>query len=84
MEEVLGGLKGQNFILDGFPRNTVQADALADLLNKLSLKVDKVVFVEVPLNLLLGRLAGRRVCRNCGAGYHVEAKPSKKTGNQKR
>lgn len=80
VEEVLGGLKGQNFILDGFPRNTVQADALADLLNKLSLKVDKVVFVEVPLNLLLGRLAGRRVCRNCGAVYHVEAKPSKKTG----
>ncbi len=80
VEEVLGGLKGQSFILDGFPRNTAQADALATLLTKLSLKIDKVVFMEVPLTLLMGRLAGRRVCRNCAAVYHVESKPSKKPG----
>ena len=80
VEEELEALKGTNFILDGFPRNTAQADALATLLNKLSLKIDKVIFVEVPMNLLLGRLTGRRVCRNCAAVYHVESKPPKKEG----
>lgn len=80
VEEELGQLKGTNFILDGFPRNTAQAEALAGLLNKLGLKIDKVFFVEVPMNLLLGRLTGRRVCRNCAAVYHIESKPSKKEG----
>jgi adenylate kinase len=77
VKEELGRLNGQNFILDGFPRNVAQAEALKEELAKLSLTIDKVIFMEVPLNQLLGRLTGRRVCRNCGAVYHVQSKPTK-------
>ncbi len=80
VREVLSQLKGQSFILDGFPRNVAQAEALEKLLKELDLKVDKSLFLEVPLDQLLGRLAGRRVCKNCGAVYHVQSKPSKRDG----
>jgi len=80
VEEELGKLNGKNFILDGFPRNVAQAEALETLLDKMSLKIDRVIFMEVPLNLLLGRLTGRRVCRNCAAVYHIESKPPMKEG----
>jgi adenylate kinase len=81
VEEVLNGLDGQSFILDGFPRTVPQADALEGLLKALKLKVDKSVFLEVPMNMLLGRLTGRRVCKNCGATYHVESKPPPANGD---
>lgn len=80
VEEVLAKLGGQSFILDGFPRTVPQAEALDALLGKLSLKIGKVLFLEVPRTELLQRLAGRRVCKNCGAVYHVVSKPSKKEG----
>lgn len=80
VDEVLSGLKGQGFILDGFPRNVAQAEALEKILQRLNLKIDRSVFLEVPLNQLLGRLTGRRVCKNCGAVYHVESKPPKADG----
>ncbi len=80
VEEELGKLSGQSFILDGFPRNVAQADALEELLKRMNLRIDKVVFLEVPMELLLGRLTGRRVCKNCGAVYHVESKPPRKEG----
>jgi len=80
VKEELSRLNGQNFILDGFPRNVAQAEALKDMLAALSLKIDRVIFMEVPLNMLLGRLSGRRVCRNCGATYHVQSKPTKVEG----
>ncbi len=78
VEEELGALKGTKFILDGFPRNVAQADALANILKKTGKTIDKVFFVEVPINLLLGRLAGRRVCRTCATVYHIESKPPTK------
>lgn len=80
VEEELKLLNGQGFILDGFPRNVVQAEALEGLLNTLHLKVDHVVFLGVPLDLLLGRLTGRRVCKNCGTVFHIASKPSKVEG----
>jgi len=80
VEEVLGQLKGKSFILDGFPRNVAQAEALNGLLKQMGLKIDKSLFVEVPLDMLLGRLTGRRVCKQCGAVYHVQTKPPKKEG----
>lgn len=80
VEEVLQTLKGQGFILDGFPRTVVQADALEKLLTRLHLQIDKSLFLEVPLNMLLGRLTGRRVCKNCGTTYHIEAKPPRVDG----
>jgi adenylate kinase len=80
VREVLQNLQGRGFILDGFPRTVVQATALEDLTKELDLKIEKTVFLEVPQQMLLGRLTGRRVCTNCGATYHVTAKPPKKDG----
>ncbi|MFN8846261.1 MAG: adenylate kinase [Bdellovibrionales bacterium] len=69
-----------NFILDGFPRTVVQAEALQKLLDELQLKVKAAIFLEVPYNVLLGRLSGRRVCRSCASVYHVESKPTLAAG----
>ena len=80
VDEAFGALAGASFILDGFPRTAPQAEALDNLLESHSLDIDKVIFLEVPKELLLGRLTGRRVCKNCGATYHVEAKPPVKDG----
>src|SRR5687767_9449922 len=75
VEEELKGLDGRSFILDGFPRNIAQADALDKLLEKAGVPVEKAVFLTVPDELLISRLSGRRTCRNCGAVYHVATKP---------
>ncbi len=80
VKEVLQKLKGKGFILDGFPRNVVQAKALEGLLTELKLNLDKALFLEVPHEALLTRLTGRRVCRSCGTVYHVEFSPPKKAG----
>ncbi len=68
------------FILDGFPRTVAQAQALEQMLGSLSLKLDACVFLEVPREDLVRRLSGRRVCKNCGAVYHVDSKPTSKEG----
>lgn len=79
VEEVLkNGVK--NFVLDGFPRTVAQAEALDALLGKMNLSIDKSIFLEVPMAVLMSRLTGRRVCRNCGAVYHVDSKPTRKDG----
>jgi len=80
VDEVLQTLDGKGFILDGFPRTVVQAEALGGLLSRLSLKIDKSLFLEVPLDLLLGRLTGRRICKSCGTTYHIESKPPTTAG----
>lgn len=61
----------KGFILDGYPRTPDQAEALADMLAELDLALDVVVNIEVPDDLLVERAEGRRVCRSCGATYHV-------------
>ena len=79
VEEVLD--KGVlNFILDGFPRTVAQAEALDSLVSKKGLSIDKAIFLEVPMAILMDRLTGRRVCKNCAAVYHVISKPSKVEG----
>ncbi|MCB0351683.1 MAG: adenylate kinase [Bdellovibrionales bacterium] len=77
VKEALKSTGGKPFILDGFPRNVSQAQALKTLLVELNLKLDKALFLEVPKDDLIGRLSGRRVCRDCGAVYHISAKPLK-------
>lgn len=59
------------FLLDGFPRTVQQADALDTILADLKLELDAVVNIEVAKDFLVERLTGRRVCRSCGATYHV-------------
>ena len=65
----------KGFILDGFPRNVKQAQALAAGLERVRLKLDKVVAVIVPDEEIVKRISGRRTCRNCAAMYHVVFEP---------
>jgi adenylate kinase len=68
------------FILDGFPRNVTQAEALAKGLEHYNLKLDKVVAVIVPDEEIVKRISGRRTCAKCNAMYHVVFEPPKKAG----
>jgi adenylate kinase len=65
------------FILDGFPRTLPQAVALRDLMSDMGISLDKVISLNVPDSLIVGRITGRRVCPDCGASFHVEFNPSK-------
>lgn len=70
----------KGYMLDGFPRTVPQAEALDEMLNKLSAQIDHVVSIEVANEELIKRLTGRRTCRECGAGYHVMFDPPKEEG----
>lgn len=59
------------YILDGFPRNTAQAEALDAMLDKLGMSLDAALSVDVPLEDLMKRLTGRRTCNSCGQMYNV-------------
>lgn len=68
------------FILDGFPRNIRQAEALESTLKGMGKKIDVVVGINVDRKELIRRLSGRRVCRKCGANYHVIFSPPMNIG----
>jgi len=68
------------FLLDGFPRTVAQAEALDEELKKMSLKIDRVINIEVEKDILIERIIGRRICKNCGATYHVKFSPTKQDG----
>jgi adenylate kinase len=70
----------KGYMLDGFPRTVPQAEALDGMLQNLSSKIDHVVSIEVANEELVGRLTGRRTCRDCGAGFHVMFDPPDKEG----
>jgi len=72
----------KGFIFDGFPRTIPQADALTELLNKLDLKLDFVVNLEVGKDVVLDRLTTRRTCTNssCQAIYNTKSNPTKVDG----
>lgn len=79
-ERIQKGDCKKGYMLDGFPRNVSQAEALDSMLSELGQKVDDVISIEVPSGELIGRLTGRRTCRNCGAGFHIMFDPPKKDG----
>jgi adenylate kinase len=88
-DEVVIGLVGERLeqadaaggcVLDGFPRTVVQAEALDRLLRGRGIELDRVVFFDVARAELLRRLTGRRVCRQCGATYHLVSAPPRTPG----
>lgn len=70
----------QGFLLDGFPRTVPQAEALEAILTDLEKKIDFVINIEVDSAILLERLTGRRICKDCGATYHLVFNPPSQEG----
>ncbi|MEX1030199.1 MAG: adenylate kinase [Paenibacillaceae bacterium] len=68
------------FLLDGFPRTISQAEALDEMLEDMGRQIDNVMNLVVDRNLLLSRLTGRRICKSCGATYHLIFNAPKITG----
>ena len=68
------------FLLDGFPRNVAQAEALETMLSRHALKLDRVVFLDASEGLLVERLSGRLLCRACGFGFHRHYSPPREAG----
>ena len=64
------------FILDGVPRTLVQAQEL----DRIGVKIDYVVSLEIDDSVIVDRMSGRRVCSKCGASYHIVANPPKREG----
>lgn len=80
IELKLQGVDNACCIFDGFPRTLKQADLLDEVLERKNARLNKVILLEVSQAILLQRLGGRRVCRVCGANYHVVNRPPKQSG----
>ena len=76
----------KGFILDGFPRTIPQAEALKNLLQKLNIRLDLVVNLDVPKGVILDRLTTRRTCSNpdCQKIYNIKSKPPTEDGKCKK
>lgn len=70
----------KGYLLDGFPRTLVQAEAFEKIENKIGKPVECVIALEVRFDTLVERITGRRICPKCGAIYHIHNKPSKVEG----
>ena len=68
------------YLLDGFPRTIVQAEALAQLSSEINRPIDLVINVDVDESKLIDRISGRRMCKGCGASYHIKNLPPKVEG----
>ena len=68
------------FLLDGFPRTVDQADALDMELKNLNYSLDYVINIEVDSEALIERAVGRRICKSCGATYHIKFNKPKEEG----
>lgn len=68
------------FLLDGFPRTVAQAQVLDIELEKMGIELDKVVNIDADKDTLIQRATGRRICKTCGATYHIKNRQSKTEG----
>ena len=73
-------VRAAGFVLDGFPRTVEQAVALDALLDRLGVDLARVITLDIDDEVVVSRLAGRRVCPDCGDVYHVQAHPPAKEG----
>lgn len=79
-ERLLEADCAKGFLLDGFPRTIAQAEALTLFFKEHNIKLDAVLDVNVDQDILVQRMVGRRVCKTCGATYHVEFNKPKTEG----
>jgi len=70
----------EGFMLDGFPRTVFQAEELDKIMEEKGLVINSVLNIDVQAEKLIDRIAGRRVCKACGATYNVNTKPTEKEG----
>lgn len=70
----------KGFLLDGFPRTLVQAQALDELLGAMGKKVEVVLNIQVPFEVLVERMTGRLLCKTCNSVYHRVYNPPKQVG----
>jgi adenylate kinase len=80
MHELSQPAAARGAILDGFPRTVAQARALDATLAERGERIERVISIEVPVDELVARVAGRRVCPECGTPYHVDSDPPRVPG----
>jgi adenylate kinase len=80
LERLSQGDCARGAILDGFPRTLDQATALDEALAQEGRAIDKVIYIQVPEDDLLGRLSGRWNCRQCSSVYHERFQPPRQAG----
>ncbi|MFH1479206.1 MAG: adenylate kinase [Candidatus Omnitrophota bacterium] len=78
LDKISSGDISNGFILDGFPRTKYQAKKLDSALEKLGLPIDLVIYLKTSIDTVILRLTGRRLCKECGANYHIVNMPPKK------
>ena len=89
-QRLAGADTAGGFLLDGYPRTTVQAQALGDFLagspdgkrpaREVARKIDAVIVLDAPIEALVARIAGRRTCESCQKSYHVVSQPPRVEG----
>ncbi|MEE8317906.1 MAG: nucleoside monophosphate kinase, partial [Candidatus Omnitrophota bacterium] len=80
LDKIKADAKGKDFILDGFPRTIYQAKKIDSELETLNLSIAMVVYFKTSEKVAIFRLTGRRLCKNCGANYHIINMPPEKEG----
>ena len=70
----------RGYLLDGYPRTLAQAEAFNELVAGTDLVIDRVLYMEIPFEVLAQRVTGRRICKECGAIFHTSNEPSKVEG----
>lgn len=68
----------RGFLLDGYPRNLSQAEKLDKILDKKGIDINSVIYLDIDEQIIIDRLSQRRVCKSCGANYHLVSLPAKK------